>query len=183
MKALFSMAWPLLSFRAGPEDLPYAPRLLGVLLMLNLAVSFLAMQLSESSQQQPVLQLSALALLCEAAWLSFCLRQRQWLNRWMQSFSALVLIDISISLLALPLAGLAMLGEFAVTVVMVLQVVLTVWSINARGAIYGRALQIPRWRGIFLGLVPMIMVVLITLWLFPQWLPMTESLSTATPGQ
>lgn len=183
MKAVLSMAWPVLTFRAGPEDLPYAPRALPLLVIFNLLVSYTAQQLNESAQAQPVLQLSMMALMCEAAWLSFCLRQRQWLNRWVQSMSALVLVDTAISLLALPLAGLLALGGWATSLVVVLQLVLTLWSINARGAIYMHALSVARWRGILLGLVPMLMVILITLTLFPQWLPIGEALDASSTGQ
>ena len=93
MKAFLSTGWSLITFRAGPDALPYAPRMILPLVVLNLALGFVIQAVAGSGMDKPVVQLSAMALAAEALWLWLLLRRRGWDNRWVQGFSALVLID------------------------------------------------------------------------------------------
>ena len=82
MKAVLSMGWQLICFRAGPDALPYAPRLLLPLLALNLLLSFALQSLAGDGMDKPVVTLSAMAMGAEAVWLAFLLHRRDWINRW-----------------------------------------------------------------------------------------------------
>lgn len=179
MKAVLSMAWQLVSFRAGPSALPYQHRLVLPLVILNLLLSFAVQQLADSGMDKPVLQLSALALAAEAAWVWLLLRRRDWSNRWTQTFSALVVIDTFITLLATPIALLLMLGDSLNSVVIVLQLIMTLWSLSARGFVYQESLEVPRWQGILLALAPLFATMVLTLMLFPDLFPAP----TATQGK
>lgn len=181
MKAVLSMGWQLISFRAGPAALPYAPRMLLPLVVINLVLSFLLQQLADSGMNRPVLQLSAMALAADAGWVWLLLRRRGWDSRWMQTFMALVLVDTLITLLAAPISLLLLgAGDALVGVLMLLQLVMTLWSLSARGFVYQEALEIPRWRGVLLALVPLFAVMVLTLVLFPELLP---AAATASQGK
>lgn len=185
MKAVLSMGWSLLTFRAGPDALPYAPRLIVPLLLLNLAISFGIQSLSDSGLDKPVLQLSAMALAAEAFWLMFCLQRRGWRNRWTQSFTALVLVDTWISALAVPIALMTVQGgDVLLGIAAILQIAMTLWSLNVRGFIYAQTLAVSRLRGILQALVPILLVMVVAVSLFPDLLPMPEApvVEPATPA-
>ena len=185
MKAVLSMGWPLLTFRVGPEALPYAPRLILPLVLLNLALSFGMQTLAGSEMDKPVLQLSAMALAAEALWLAFCLQRRGWQNRWVQSFSALVLIDTWISALAVPVALIVMQGgDVLLGAAAILQIAMTLWSLNVRGHVYAQTLAVSRLRGILQAMVPILLVMVVAVALFPDMLPIPEApvAEPATPA-
>ncbi len=171
MKAVLSMGWQLICFRAGPSALPYQPRLILPLVIINLVVSFLIQQLADSGMDRPVLQLSVMALAAEAAWLWLLLRRRDWSNRWVQSYTGLVLIDTMITVLAAPVALLLAAGQSLIGLVFVLQIVMTLWSLTARAFVYQESLEVPRWQGVLLALAPLFAVMVLTLMLFPDLLP------------
>lgn len=173
MKSVLSMGWQIICFRAGPDALPYVPRLLLPLVAINLLLSFALQTLGgESNADKPIVALSAMAVGAEALWLGFLLQQRQWSSRWVQSFMALVLVDTLITLMAAPLALLlAQGGGMLLTLAAIVQVVMTLWSLSARGFVYQQTLDIPRWKGILLALVPLFMVMLLTLQFFPELIP------------
>lgn len=172
MKAVLSMGWDLICFRTGPDALPYAPRMLLPLLGLNLLLSFALQSLAGEGMDKPVVALSAMAMGAEAIWLAYLLHRRNWINRWVQAFMALVLVDTLITLLAAPLAMLLVQGGGVfVTIAALLQVVMTLWSLSARGFVYQTTLGIPRWRGVLLALVPLFIVMLLTLQFFPDLIP------------
>ena len=79
MKSVLSMGWQIICFRAGPDALPYVPRLLLPLVAINLLLSFALQTLGgESNADKPIVALSAMAMGAEALWLGFLLQQRQW---------------------------------------------------------------------------------------------------------
>ena len=185
MKAVLTMSWSLLTFRAGPDALPYAPRLIVPLLLLNLALSYGVQSIADSGMDKPVLQLSAMALAAEAFWLMFCLQRRGWRNRWTQSFMALVLIDTGISALAVPIAFITLQsGDVLLGVAAVLQIAMTLWSLNVRGFVYAQTLAVSRLRGILQAMVPILLVMVAAVAFFPDILPMPETpaVEPATPA-
>lgn len=182
MNAVLSMGWSLLTFRAGPDALPFAPRLIIPLVALNLVISFAIQSLAGSGMDKPVLQLSAMALAAEAFWLIFCLQRRGWRNRWTQSFTALVLIDTWISALAFPIALISIQGgDVLLGVAAILQIAMTLWSLNVRGFIYAQTLAISRLRGILQALVPLLLVMVVAVSLFPDLVP-TPDVPAAEPA-
>lgn len=181
MKAVLSMGWQLICFRAGPAALPYAPRLLLPLVVINLALSFLVQHLADSGTDRPVLQLSLMVLVAEAGWVWLLLQRRGWESRWVQTFMGLVLVDTLITLLAAPLSLLLLgAGDSLLAVLMLLQLVMAVWSLSARGFVYQEALEIPRWRGVLLAMAPLFAVMVLSLMLFPDLLP---TAATAPQGK
>lgn len=180
MKAVLSMGWPLILFRAGAEALPYAPRAVLPLLVLNLLVSAGIQQLADPGLEKPVLSLSALALVAEAAWLGLILRRAAVIHRWVQAFTALVLIDTFIALLAaLPTVLLLQAGEAFLPVTMGLQTVMALWSLSVRGRVYAETLAVPRWRGVLMALAPLFLTMLLALPLLPDLLPAAPAAATA----
>ncbi len=173
MKAVLSMGWQLIRFRAGPADLPYLPRLVLALVALNLMLSFIVQQIADSGMDKPVIQLSALALAVEAGWTWLLLRRRDLGNRWVQTYSALVLVDTWITLLAAPTALLLLAGESLFALVVVIQLVMTLWSLSARAFVYQESLGVPRWQGVMLALAPLFVAMVLTLMLFPDLFPAT----------
>lgn len=171
MKAVLSMGWQLICFRVGPSGLPYQPRLILPLLLANLALSLLVQQIGGGSMERPVLQISAIGLAAEGAWLWWLVRSRDLGNRWVQGYTGLVLVDTLITLLAAPASLLLLAGDGLLGLLFVLQLVMTLWSLSARGFVYQETLDIPRWRGVLLALVPMFAVIILTIMLFPELLP------------
>ncbi|WP_156873882.1 hypothetical protein [Perlucidibaca piscinae] len=171
MKAILSMGWQLICFRAGPEALPYAPRLILPLVILNLLLGVALQQLAGSGFDKPVLQLSAMALAAEAGWLWLLLQRRGWHNRWVQAYAGMVLIDTLITLIASPLVLLQAQGGAFTGVAVVLQIVMTLWSLSARAFVYQQALDVSRFKGFFLALAPLFAVMALAAMLFPDLLP------------
>lgn len=171
MKSVLSMGWQLLLFRARPEDVPFQPRALGGLVVLNVLLSLLIQQVSEEAAGKPVLQLALLSLLVEAGWLYLLLQRRAWQARWVQGFTGLVLVDLFITLLAAPLALLLRAGDSVLPAVVVIQIVLAFWSLWARGYVYQHTLETGRGMGLLLAFTPLLVVMVLTLQFFPEILP------------
>lgn len=171
MKAILSMGWQLICFRAGPEALPYAPRLILPLVILNLLLGVVLQQLAGSGFDKPVLQLSAMALAAEAGWLWLLLQRRGWQNRWVQAYTGMVLIDTLITAIASPLVFLQAQGGAFTGLAVVLQIVMTLWSLSARAFVYQQALDVSRFKGFFLALAPLFAVMALAAMLFPDLLP------------
>ena len=62
-------------------------------------------------------------------------------------------------------------GEALLAVGAVAQIVMTLWSLTVRGAIYQHTLEIERWKGVLLALTPLFAVMVLTILLFPELLP------------
>ncbi len=88
------------TLRAGPEDLPYSPRLLGLAITLTAALNIPVIQ-QYSPEARPFLQI-ALMVGYNAAFLGAALALRGHGQRFMQTATALFGCDAIISLAALP---------------------------------------------------------------------------------
>lgn len=171
MKSVLSMGWQLLLFRARPEDIPFQPRLVWLLVAINVGLSLLIQQISEDAAGKPVLQLAVMGLVVEAAWLFLLLQRRRWQARFVQGYMSLVLVDIFITLLAAPLALLLRAGDSVLPIVVVTQIVLAFWSLWARGYVYQHTLETGRGMGLLLAFAPLLIVMMLTLQFFPDILP------------
>ena len=171
MKAVLSMGWQVMLFRARPEDIPYAPKFIWPLVLFNVALSLMIQQVSDPGMEKPILQLALRSLSVEAAWVYLLLSRRQWQMRWVQTFTGLVLIDTIITLMASPLTFLLNANELLLPAVMLIQVVLAFWSLWARGYIYQHSLEISRGKGLLFAFVPLIIVMILALQFFPDILP------------
>ena len=176
MKAVLSMGWPLILMRVGPADVPHAPRVLPLLLLLNLGLSAVIQQFADSGLDRPVLTLSAIALAAEALWVRVLLARRDAVNRWTQTFTALVLVDTFIAVMAAPVSLLLMQGGDSLAPVIVLfQMLAAIWSLAVRGRIYGSALEVSGARSILLALAPLFLAMLLALPLLPELVPATPA--------
>ncbi|MDP1541415.1 MAG: hypothetical protein U0998_12500 [Moraxellaceae bacterium] len=171
MKAVLSMGWQVMLFRARPDDIPYAPKLIWPLVFINVALSLMIQQVSDPGMDKPILQLALMSLAVEAVWVYFMLSRRQWQVRWVQTFTGLVIIDTVITLMASPLTFLLNANEALLPLVMLIQIVLAFWSLWARGYIYQHALEISRGRGLLFAFVPLMIVMILALQFFPEILP------------
>lgn len=102
--------WPLISriaaiarFRAGPQDLPADPRLLGAVVAVDAVVNIVAMSFFTAAGQAAVVVLAALGLALMFSYIAVYLRGG--VNRWLQTATALIGTDAIISLLSLPLSA------------------------------------------------------------------------------
>ncbi len=101
MTAFLVVISRLLSFRAGGADLPYAPRLLGVLVAVTVALDvWLSAQL-EGSDASPIWIL--LRTLLGVALIFLVLRAADKPARFVQTATALSLVALAISLISAPI--------------------------------------------------------------------------------
>ena len=102
MNALLNVFARLCVFRRGPEDMPYAPPLVGILLALWMVIQLLSAALQDglSVAQMVGVQLLAMGLLLGSS--ALVLAFKNLLGRWTQTAIALIGVDIALSLLALP---------------------------------------------------------------------------------
>ena len=103
MNALLNVFARLCVFRRGPEDMPYAPPLVGILLALWMVIQLLSAALQDglSVAQMVGVQLLAMGLLLGSS--ALVLAFKNLLGRWTQTAIALIGVDIALSLLALPM--------------------------------------------------------------------------------
>ena len=62
MKALLQLFWQILRFKRGPEDVPYAPNLLWLLIVVNLTISISAQSLGRPNQFNIAITLPIISL-------------------------------------------------------------------------------------------------------------------------
>jgi hypothetical protein len=110
MRSLLSRLAAIVSLRAGPQDLPASRQLLIALLALDLMVSVIALGSVVPVGQALLTAGAALGLGLGFAYLALVLRGKP--NRFLQTATALVGIDLVISVLALPLT-LALVSQAA----------------------------------------------------------------------
>ncbi len=169
MMSLLAQGGALLLLRTRPQDLPYDPRGLGVLLILNVLLSLAVQQISDPAMTKPVWQLSLLGLGLDGLWLGLLLWRRQWQARWVQAFSALVVLEFWVTALAAPIALMAGI-EALLPAVMALQTVLAFWSVWVRATVYAQTLETGRGFGLLMALTPLVLLMLVALQLFPELL-------------
>lgn len=162
LKPLFTLFWQLCRFRCGPEDLPYSPARLLVVLLLELSLGLLAIPLLaqlDTAESPPAVAPQLLALLFGlGTWMlamNLLLRFKNLSARFVQTMTAalgadliLTLPQILLFLLILPqppespLAAVGRMGLLA----------LYLWDLLVKGHIYSRALNLGRLQGNLLSL-------------------------------
>lgn len=101
MRSLLSRLAALASLRGGPQDLPASQSLLTTLLALDLAISLIALGSVVSPGQALLSAGVTLGLGLGFTYLALVLREKP--GRFLQTATALIGIDLVISLVALPL--------------------------------------------------------------------------------
>ena len=162
MKALLQLFWQILCFKRGPEDVPYAPNLLWLLLIINLTISITAQSIGRPNQFNIAVTLPIIALGVESLCIFSLLHLKKLSNRFTQSLIAILGVDSFLSLATIPLLilGFQLIGQTPLLKFLgLLEVILLGWSIAIRAFIYHRALNI----GLLLGNLMALMILLLTL--------------------
>ncbi len=145
MIPLVSLFWRLATFRIGPADVPGASALLPVMVLLFVAINT-ALRYGLSWFEGPAALGSSLCIL--AAWwllLYVLLAFKNVRTRFTQTFVALLGVDTVITLLNMVpgLLALVVTPDSPITSLLrMAMVVLFVWDILAKGAIYREALAL-----------------------------------------
>lgn len=174
MKALWTLFWQLCQLRRGPEDVPYSVQLLVLVTLLDVMLGVGGQLLAQPERVRIALSLTALAVAMDAFALWGLLAFKRLSSRWVQSFTAIVGIDLLLSLVALPLTLLSHVVEpksFMIGIIVVSQMLLVGWNIGLRGFVLHRALNIGMLQGNMLSLALFLLNVAVSIQLFPELLP------------
>lgn len=180
LKPLFALFWQICRFQRGPEDVPYAPALAGLLVVVVAGLSGLSVLIlnsvappaADAPQISDTVQL-LVQWLALGAWLAIIfllLRFKNMTARFTQTVIAALGTDIIMTAPQLigfvilasspPESALAALGQFSVLVVYI-------WDMLIKGHIYSRAMNISRLQGNLLSLALSYGVFAISVALFP----------------
>ncbi len=145
MAALLHLFWRLTLLRATPGDMPWSPALMLVLLTVCGGLNIAARLWLTGYPPLVALGGTALGLLVWSLLLAALLRFKSVPERFVQTFSALLGIDLVMTCLsALPLAAVRLAGaELAlIGVLQGLFLFFFAWDMLAKGAVYREALNI-----------------------------------------
>lgn len=174
MKALWSLFWQLCQLKRGPDDVPYSVQLLLLVALLDCALGIGGQLLAQPDRLRIAVSLTLLALAMDAIALWGLLAFKRLQARWVQALTAIVGIDLLLSLVALPLTLLSLVVEpksFMIGIVVVTQMLLVGWNIGLRGFVLHRALNIGMLQGNMLSLMLFLLNVWLSIQLFPELLP------------
>lgn len=166
MKPLFALFWQICRFRRGPEDVPYAPALAGLLMVAvaillalgGLLLQGLAPDQPDADPQPTLFQSLLVQWLALAVWMGIVhglLRFKKLGERFVQTLIAALGTDL---IMALPqMTGFALLAsqpkESVLAAVGQFSILFAyVWDMLIKGHIYARALNISRLQGNLLSL-------------------------------
>lgn len=184
MKPLFALFWQLCLFRKGPQDVPYAPVLLVVLVLVELVLgAAIIMSLEPLYMSQQLLGVTV-AL---GAWLAIVwglLRFKGMESRYVQAMTACLGTDLLLSFIILPLqvyivtsASDAAFG----TVARLALLVVLIWDILVKGRIYAASMQLGRLQGNLLSITIWVVVLLLSdMFLPPEALEALQQAQTPT---
>lgn len=178
MKALLQLFWQILCFKRGPEDVPYAPNLLWLLIVVNLTISISAQSLGRPNQFNIAITLPIISLCVEALVIFSLLQLKQLANRFTQTLITILGIDSFLTLLTIPLLiiGFNMIGHTPLLKFLgLLEVILLGWSIAIRAFIYHRALNIGLLLGNLLALMVLLLTLSINVKVFPELLEQAKA--------
>ncbi|UWN51092.1 hypothetical protein ASALC70_03317 [Alcanivorax sp. ALC70] len=168
MNALLKLFARLCVFRSGPEDMPYIPPLLALMLAVWLALQMLAasLQAGLTLAQMVGVQLISLTVLAGAT--TAVLGFKQLLERWVQTMMALLGVDILLTLVALPLLliGHAMGGT--PPFVDGLYLIVVSWQLAIQSFIFHRAFAVGPLLGLALAFGLLILTFMVVSGVMPE---------------
>jgi hypothetical protein len=154
----------LCRWRRGPQDLPYSPNLLALLIGASVALDLLLASVLHDTDNILARSLLSTAIVLGLCWIALALRSLR--NRYVQAATALVACGMLFSLLQLPLAWLAGPAPATAASLSPLQVLLgwlmlalLVWKLSVDAHIMRHAMEAPY------GLA----FALVTAWLIAYW--------------
>jgi len=164
VKPLFALFWQICRFRRGPEDVPFAPALMAILLLAVAGLGSLSIVILSGVEQPRPEQDVAVSTQLMVQWLALAawlvvvyllLQFKRMGSRFVQTATAALGTDIvmavpqfacfAIFATQSPESALAALGQFALLFVYV-------WDMLIKGHIYSHALNISRLQGNLLSL-------------------------------
>jgi len=152
--ALIPQLLRLCAFQAGPQHLPYSPRLLIVLVTLGTLLSAGMLQMLPQHAYPELRAVLGSAYALAAPYLLLAARQRT--NRFVQTATATTGVGIILSLLAVPafaaLSAGASPDEVAPTVLLWL-LALLIWGVVLMAHILRNALEVSQWSAVLLALL------------------------------
>lgn len=155
MLALFSMFWRLTTFRIGPADVPASPALLPTLIFLFLVVNIGVRVWLSSFGFPTAFASSALILVLWLVAVYGLLSFKSVRERFLQTSVALLGVDTLITLLNVIPGGLSFLVAPDAPIndlLRIMVMVLFVWDMLAKGAIYREALNLGPMQGNLLAM-------------------------------
>ncbi|MDP2227855.1 MAG: hypothetical protein Q8J78_10325 [Moraxellaceae bacterium] len=170
MKALWLLFWDLCRLRRGPEEVPYSLPLLAVVVALDVALNLTGHVLAAPDALMRGVQLTLMGLLLEMLVLASLLRFKGLQERFVQSFTAIIGVDLLLSVLALSFTLLSLAVEPkspVIGLVVIAQMLIVGWNLALRGFIYHRALNIGLLQGIMLSLALFLLNIFLSVQLFP----------------
>ncbi|PTQ89971.1 hypothetical protein [Agitococcus lubricus] len=183
MQPLLTLFWQVLSFRLGPEDVPYHRALLLLLLAINLTVTAGGQYLSHPNDASRAVLLPIIALSVECMVLALLLQFKQLTARFVQSITAIVGCDTLLTIASLPLLVLSVVlpaKSPLLAFLGLIEVVILGWSLGLRAFVYHRALNIGLLMANMLAIAIFLLVMTVTLYFFPELLPQSTAASRGT---
>ncbi|WP_133490248.1 hypothetical protein [Alcanivorax sp. 24] len=151
MNALIRLFWRLSLFRKGPEDMPYAPPLLVILLVAWLIMQGLSANLQTSLPAGQLIAVQWISLSLVTAVTTAALAFKSLLTRWVQTMMALLGLDLLLSLVALPLLVVNMAAAQPIPIIDGLYFMLVSWQLAVQSFIYHRSLDVSPLLGLALA--------------------------------
>lgn len=172
MKALWSLFWSVCQMRRGPEDMPYSPGLLLLVLLLNLLLGLGIQWLSEPVAPLVALGIALLAVGIDAVALWLLLAFKHFELRYVQGLTTIYGVDLLLGSLALPLVLLGVVAGHTpwLAAVVVGQMLLVGWNLGVRGFVYHRTLEIGIFQANMLSLTLFLLHIFLAAKLFPELL-------------
>ena len=180
MKPLIVLFWQVCRFQKGPQDVPYSPALLGVLLLAVAALGAASVMWLDQTYQQPKIAGMVVALLAWMGMVAGLLRFKGLSSRFVQAMSACLGTDLIMTALAMPVQYLLVQNppvEGSLSLPLVAIQVLMVWDLLVKGRIYSASMQLGRFQGNLLSICIWITVLSLTYVFLPPeaLLPAAES--------
>jgi len=178
LKPLFALFWQLCLFRRGPQDVPYAPALLVIILLAEMALGVASVLMLEKSYQS---EQAAGVLLGLTVWLALVwgiLGFKGQKTRFVQTMTACLGTDLVMTLLVLPLQVFLVTYPESGSAPYLLRLVVLIWDILIKGRIYSAAMNLGRVQANLLSITIWLVVVLMSVSLLPA-----EALQPAAPAE
>ena len=168
MNALLKLFAGLCLFRRGPEDIPYIPPLLGMLLGLWMVLQLLAatLQVGLTVAQMVGAQLISLGLILGASAMILAFKGLQ--ARWLQTALALIGVDLALTLVSLPLLLLGHAVGGTPALVNGLYLLLISWQLAIQSFIFHRAFAVGPLLGLALAFGLFILTFLVIGMVMPE---------------
>lgn len=168
MTALIRLLIRICLFRNGPEDMPYIPPLLGLLLVAWFVVQVLSGVLQQSMPLPQMIGVQFLSMAVLQVGTAAVLVFKNLTARWTQTAMALIGVDLVMSTAALPLLLIDYLAGASLGFVNVLSLLLISWQLAVQSFIFHRALRVSPFLGLWLAFGFLVLTYLVVGWVMPQ---------------